>query len=124
MTKDRQELGFAGELEEFDPKAWKSEKPKTDKPRAPSAETRQAAKDAGFQSRPTEGQSRVPKRIRRRRTGRNQQFNIKTTPAAIEEFTEIADLLDWGLGETFEKAIPLLRRAYLDKSKNEKSGEE
>ena len=70
-----------------------------------------AAEAAGFKSRePGQGS---PRKQRRRRTGRNQQFNIKTPPAAIEDFCAIADAMPWGLGETLENAIPLLRREFL-----------
>ena len=49
---------------------------------------------------------------RRRRTGRNVQFNIKARADTIEAFTEIADLMDWGFGETLEHAVDLLQREY------------
>ena len=110
MSTGRSNLGFGDELESFDPQAW-TPPAKTSNDRPQPAHTKEAAEAAGFQSRPTGQGSQVP-RTRRRRTGRNAQFNIKTTPEAIAAFTAIADELDWGLGETFEKAIPLLEREY------------
>lgn len=43
-----------------------------------------------------------------RRTGRNTQLNIKTTPETINAFYRLADANDWGLSETLEHAIALL----------------
>ena len=116
MTKQRADLGFTDNLEEFDPAEWTPAKPRAANDRV---ETAQAAEAAGFKSReprspPAQPASRVGQGApRRRRTGRNAQFNLKTTLEAIAAFTAIADRLDWGLGETFEKAIPLLEREYL-----------
>ena len=114
MGPDRSNLGFGDELEEFDPKAWTRPESKIANDRPGTAATKAAAKEAGFQSRPAAGQE--TRRQRRRRTGRNAQFNIKTTQEAIAAFTAIADQLQWGLGETFEKAIPLLEQEYLGTS--------
>jgi hypothetical protein len=55
--------------------------------------------------------------IRRRRTGRNAQFNLKARPETIEAFCAVADLNGWGLGETLEKAVALLQREYLADSR-------
>jgi hypothetical protein len=52
---------------------------------------------------------------RRRRTGRNAQFNLKARPDTIQSFCDIADSQDWGLGETLEYAVALLEREYGDK---------
>ncbi|MEM9234900.1 MAG: stability/partitioning determinant, partial [Pseudomonadota bacterium] len=53
-----------------------------------------------------------PRQQRRRRTGRNAQFNIKAKPETIEAFCAIADAQGWGIGETLEKAVELLEREY------------
>ena len=53
-----------------------------------------------------------PRQQRRRRTGRNAQFNIKTKPETIEAFVAIADAQGWGIGEAFEIATDLLQRKY------------
>lgn len=115
MGKDRGDLGFGVELERLDPDEW-SPKPAPAKPRQarPSGthQAQAAAAASGFTSREPVGQG-ARRRRRQRRTGRNAQFNIKCTPKAIDEFTEIADAMNWGLGETLEKAIPLLRREFL-----------
>jgi len=44
------------------------------------------------------------------RTGRNAQFNIKARPETIQAYCDIADENGWGLGETLEYAVDLLRK--------------
>jgi hypothetical protein len=46
--------------------------------------------------------------LRRKRTGRDKQLNIKTTEQALGRFYTIVDAHGWGVGETFEKAIAAL----------------
>ena len=112
MTKQRANLGFGAALDDlggFDPKA---------KPASPQRVVREdiaeAAEAAGFRSREPKlaASSKVP---RRRRTGRSAQFNIKATPETIETFCNIADANGWGLGETLEHAVALLRQQYHQK---------
>ena len=47
-------------------------------------------------------------RLRRRRTGRDKQLNIKTTDDCLSRMYAIADANGWGLGETLEQAIAAL----------------
>ena len=47
-------------------------------------------------------------RLRRRRTGRDKQLNIKTTDDCVAQMYAIADARGWGLGETLEHAIAAL----------------
>lgn len=104
MSKPRADLGFGdalGDLSSFTPKA------KT----APKVDTAEAAAAAGFQSR--EPRAAAPKPPRRRRTGRNAQFNIKARPETIEAFYKVADANGWGLGETLEHAVALLEKEHL-----------
>ena len=49
---------------------------------------------------------------RRRRTGRNVQFNLKARPETIDAYCALADAMGWGLGETLEYAVALLQREY------------
>ncbi len=104
MTAKRADLGFGaalGDLEEFVPRAQKP----------PKVDTTQAAEAAGFRSR----EAKAPQgsqQMRRRRTGRNTQFNLKVKPETIEDFCGIADDNGWGLGETLERAVVLLQREY------------
>lgn len=119
MTKERAPLGFGDELEEFNPAEW-TPKPATNANAKPDVVVaRKAAEASGFRSRepkpapmPAEtgaGQGSAP---RRRRTGRNAQFNLKARPETIEAFVAIADRQSWGLGETLEHAVALLEREY------------
>jgi hypothetical protein len=123
MTKPRADLGFGDELDQFDPSSWT---PKTPKPQSDPADKqamRVAAEATGFRSREPKAAVIVaaageggdtPAAVRRRRTGRNAQFNVKAKPETIEAFTAIADRQGWGLGETLEHAVELLRRELDD----------
>ena len=103
--------GFASELDTLDQFAWASSKRK---PAPASTQSLQAAEAAGFRSRepkPTQPSSEAPP-VRRRRTGRNVQVNIKARAETIEAFTRIAGKQDWGFGETLEHAVALLEGTY------------
>ena len=77
------------------------------KKRATKADTLTVAEQSGFKSREPRREP-VQKEQRRRRTGRNAQINIKTTPETIEKIYQIADQKGWGIGETLERAIKAL----------------
>ena len=116
-TKERASLGFGDELDAFDPADFVP-KPAS-KPRPASEVTKWAGEAAGFRSReaakpePRNAPAPVPARPdRRRRTGRNVQFNIKTKQETIEAFLAVVDANGWGIGETFEKATELLQREH------------
>lgn len=105
MIKPRADLGFGAALDDlggFDFKPKVIVKPA-------KADTVQAAQAAGFQSREPQTAKPAPALQRRRRTGRNVQFNIKTTAETIATFCAIADANGWGLGETLERAVALLQ---------------
>jgi len=121
MGKKRADLGFADALDDFNPAEFQP-KPKPVK-RANDAPKREevakAAEALGFKSReakdipssaPSSGAGQGTQR--RRRTGRNAQFNLKAKPDTIEAYCAIADRMGWGLGETLEKAVELLEREY------------
>jgi hypothetical protein len=59
---------------------------------------------------PAKKQKPPAREPRHRRTGRNVQFNLKVRQEALDAFYEIADLENWVLGETFEKAVAALKR--------------
>lgn len=112
MTKPgRTSIGFGEELDDL-PSSW--ERPAAS-PRPSANDTKRAAEGAGFHSREpakADPEPSAAKRVRRRRTGRNAQFNLKTTPETIAAFMAIADAKGWGLGETFERATELLQREF------------
>jgi len=118
MTKERANLGFGNELKQFDPNAWKPRKDSIANDKATRDAPRKAAEATGFQSREPEGQGDATprKQQRRRRTGRNAQFNIKAKPETIEAFCTVADAQGWGLGEALEYAVILMEREYLTKN--------
>ena len=118
MSRDRVDLGFANALDDLDLSEFKPRPAPT--PRPAREETSKAAEAAGFRSReakmasgssssPGEG---APVQQRRRRTGRNAQFNLKARPETIAAYCALADRMGWGLGETLEKAVELLEERY------------
>lgn len=81
----------------------------------PASPPRPAAKKApaGKPAQPAPLQAAKPAaQQRRRRTGRNAQFNIKARPETIEAFCAVADAQGWGLGETLEHAVALLQKQH------------
>jgi hypothetical protein len=114
MTTQRPDLGFASELESFDPAAWEPTANRKDKKPAPKEAIASLAEASGFRSREPKEAPPVEKGApqRRRRTGRNAQFNIKADPAVIERFTVMADKQGWVFGEAFEHAVELLEERY------------
>lgn len=134
MTKQRASLGFADSLDDFNLDEWAPKEKKADKVKDISSNGQdentkqlaseiasQAAKAAGFKSRepkkaaPIIKEENVKAQLpppRRRRTGRNAQFNLKARPETIAAFCAIADSQEWGLGETLEKAVALLEKEY------------
>lgn len=103
MNKQRANLGFGDaltDLSAFVPTPKIAPKDKV---------IEEAAVAAGFISREPKV-SEQPKPQRRRRTGRNVQFNIKAKQETIAAFYEIADANGWGLGETLEHAVDLLEK--------------
>jgi hypothetical protein len=122
MTKERADLGFSDALDDFNPTEWapKKQDAANDRPaavrRVEKSATTKAAAASGFRSREPKpliesgaGEGDAP---RRRRTGRNAQFNLKARPETIAAFCAIADQQGWGLGETLEKAVAILEREY------------
>ena len=118
MIKERTDLGFADALEDFNPAEWKPKpvKAANDRPK-PKADNAKKLEAIGFRSREPKGAASVEdakaeQTQRRRRTGRNAQINLKAKPETIESFCAIADQQGWGLGETLEYAVAILKREY------------
>ena len=113
MQKARVDLGFGNELEALDQIEWTPPKRKPAASAGPDAV--RLAEAVGFRSREPKSETKpasTPEQTRRRRTGRNVQFNIKARAETIEAFTRIADAKGWGFGETLEHAVALLENAY------------
>lgn len=119
MGRDRVNLGFGDPLDDLDLSEFKPRHAPTERPR--SGETSRAAEAAGFRSREAKGTANIADgaggaaQQRRRRTGRNAQFNLKARPETIADYCAIADRMGWGLGETLEKAVELLKDRYGEK---------
>lgn len=106
---------FDDGTDDFDVSSFVPKKPaKTPQPATEAIRT--VAESANFQSRePVKAAAKSKQR--RRRTGRNVQFNTKVTGACRDTFYEISDRNGWVLGETMEKAIAALQRELgLEKS--------
>ena len=120
QMKERADLGFDVDTTGFDPAEWDLGTPAPKRPESGSA--RRAAEATGFRSReavaapqpapPSPAPAGQGKPLRRRRTGRNAQFNLKARPDTIQDFCAVADAQGWGLGETLEHAVALLQREY------------
>lgn len=102
MTTDRAGV-FDEDLSDFAPKPASSDGVR-------SEEVRAVAESAAFRSR--EPQPGVPVRrlMRRHRTGRNVQLNLKVRQEAADAFYALADRTGMVLGEAFERAVAALER--------------
>jgi hypothetical protein len=128
MTRQRANLGFdtgSNDTEEtgFDLSDWEVGTPAPPRPAQGAAQ--KSAEATGFRSREvTAPVAVVPAPqpvgqgapVRRRRTGRSAQFNLKARPETIQRFCDVADAQNWGLGETLEYAVALLEREYAQKA--------
>lgn len=115
MGSERTNL-FAGDDDALDVSAFQPKKPE----RQSAAVTQLAAERTGFKSREPKLAAITPPKPaqqRRRRTGRNAQFNLKAKPETIAEFTAIADAQGWVFGEALEKAVELLVQKYGQKAR-------
>ena len=138
MTKERADLGFADALDDLDLSEFKPKPVRAANDRPSKAATLEAAEAAGFKSREPKpvkevaappgvsasgavaagqgaqlpAQPSEASQQRRRRTGRNAQFNLKARPETIDAYCALADRMGWGLGETLERAVALLEKEY------------
>lgn len=120
-SSERADLGFSEVLAELDIDEWQPKKPNRRFDQSQIEDSNLVAEASGFKSREPKarkssslmgaGQGGVTP-PRRRRTGRNAQFNLKAKPETIEAYCFIADQQGWGLGETLERAVELLQREY------------
>jgi hypothetical protein len=107
-TTDKRADPFADDLDLSEFKPTVAAKPKIEK-----AAVRQASEANNFPSRTATAKPATlanDRQQRRRRTGRNVQFNIKATPETIARFTVIADKNGWVFGETLDRALDALER--------------
>jgi hypothetical protein len=87
-------------------------------PEAAAERVKAVSETVNFRSRDPKPEAATPMRReqRRHRTGRNVQLNIKARAEAIEAFYAITDRQNWVLGETFERAIEVLKRELAQKT--------
>ena len=126
MTQDRASIfdngiednGLKDNGIDFDVSGFMPKKAKT-APTALSVETLKAVSEAAqFPSREpvkkTNSAAKVivepeKREMRRYRTGRNVQLNIKVKSETLDSFYQIADREGWVLGETLERAVAALK---------------
>jgi len=116
MGRDRADLGFGDPLDDLDLSEFKPRQAPV--PRPSSGEISRAAEASGFRSREPKAAESSDNGAgetvsqRRRRTGRNTQFNLKVRQETVDAYCALADRMGWGLGETLEKAVELLEERY------------
>lgn len=107
-------LAMLDDLTDFKPAATPRAKP------APEL-VREVSEASNFPSRAApqkpkavpEQAARAP--LRRHRTGRNVQLNMKVTAATAERFTQLSDAQNWVFGETLARALDALEASLKDK---------
>ena len=138
MSKERTDLGFGDALDGLDLSDFAPKPARAANDRPTKAATAKVAEAAGFKSREPKPEAPTPQKAaistpeavvagqgaqqpgqlseaiqqRRRRTGRNAQFNLKARPETIDAYCALADRMGWGLGETLERAVALLEQEY------------
>ena len=76
------------------------------KPRITKAQSRKAAEQSGFMPKVVGKSSPTAHgRRRRRQAVRDKNFTVRTFCASIDDFYDIAEANDWGLGKTFESIV-------------------
>jgi hypothetical protein len=78
--------------------------------RPPPEQLDRLTKGSKFRSREIAEPEQGRVQQRRRRTGRNVQFNIRATQQVINEFRALSEEKDWPDGLTLEKALHALQR--------------
>ncbi len=100
MTESTRVDPFAGGLDLSDFKPTPAKKPPIQK-----AAIREVSEANNFPSRAPERAKAAKPVQRRRRTGRNVQFNIKTTAETIARFTALADKRGLAFGELLDELV-------------------
>jgi hypothetical protein len=86
------------------------------KPKVEKEVVRQISEANNFPSRaPAQKPKAATRPARRRRTGRNVQFNIKATPETIARFTALADKHKLVFGELLDRALDALEQSTAQK---------
>jgi hypothetical protein len=100
-------------LAELDVSGFAPAEPKKTKPQ-PSA-IRKISEENNFPSRSPVAKPHAVQ-LRRRRTGRNAQLNIKATQEVIDRFVALSDREKWVFGETLEHALAALEQTLVRRS--------
>ncbi len=98
-------------LAELDVSGFAPAEPKKTKPQP--AAIRKISEENNFPSRAPVAKPHPPLQLRRRRTGRNAQLNIKATQEVIDRFVALSDREKWVFGETLEHALAALEQTLV-----------
>lgn len=104
---------------EFDVSGFSPKKPKASDNQIPVEAIKAVSEAAQFPSREPTKKAVVAKvepekrEMRRYRTGRNVQLNIKVKSETLDSFYQIADREGWVLGETLERAVEALKEKII-----------
>lgn len=114
MSQERASIFGSDEgTADFDVSGFAPKKPEIKQRTVPVEALRAVAESAKFPSREStqpviKPSAPVTREIRRHRTGRNTQLNLKVKPETVDAFYKIADAHGWVLGEAFEEAVTAL----------------
>jgi len=112
MTKQRASFFDGGDPLELDVASF-APKTSTDV-LAPKAEqvraVTQAAKFISREAAPAKSDAKPQRAIRRYRTGRNVQLNVKALQATVDALYSVSEAQGWVLGYTIQRAMEALQR--------------
>jgi len=100
-----------GNAPDFDVSEFAAKKPNPVEKTVPQEVIKAVSEEAQFPSReaaPASKKAQKPE-IRRYRTGRNVQFNVKIKSETHDGLYEVSDKQGWVLGETLERALAALK---------------
>ncbi len=116
MAKQRASIFDAGE--QLDVSSF-APKPKVDSSAPPPEQVRAVSQNANFRSREAPApkpQTQSKRPIRRYRTGRNVQFNVKALQETVDAIYAITEAhRGWVLGYTLQRAVEALQRELKDR---------
>ena len=107
MTSERASI-FGKPASKIDVSGFAPRGETTDRPKVEDLE--ELTRGSKFKSREGAEPAAPRSQQRRRRTGRNVQFNIRATQQVIDNFKAVSEQMDWPDGLTLEKALEALKR--------------
>lgn len=112
MSKSRASIFDDGDVKELDLGSFAPKSAK-DANAPPPQQVRAVTETANFRSREatvTKPETKSKRAVRRYRTGRNVQFNVKALQSTVDAFYAVTEAKGWVLGYTLQRAIEALQR--------------